>query len=177
MNYCSRCGSDRIVFEEPKGDVHKRYICKSCKMIHYSNPNIVTGCLPVWEDKVLLGMRAIGPREGFWNVPAGFMENGETVEEGALREVMEETGAKVEIKGLVSLYSIPHIDQVYIHYWGEMLSPDFNCGIESSDVRLFTEEEIPWDKIAFTSSTFTLKNYFADRKKGVFKTHRGYLEL
>jgi ADP-ribose pyrophosphatase YjhB (NUDIX family) len=177
MNYCSYCGSDKIAFKKPKGDVHERFICSSCKVIHYSNPNIVTGCLPIWEDKVLLAMRAIGPRKGYWNVPAGFMENGETVEEGALREVWEETETKVEIEGLVTLYSIPHINQVYMHFYGKMLTPDFACGIESSEVQLFKEEEIPWDKIAFTSSTFTLQHYFADRKKGIHELHRGYLDL
>ncbi len=177
MNYCSQCGSNKIKLRKPKGDIHLRYVCNHCKMIHYSNPNIVTGCLPVLGDKVLLATRKIGPKKDYWNVPAGFMENGETVEEGALREVWEETLAKVDIKDMLTLYSIPHIDQVYIHFWGEMKTPEFGCGIESGEVRLFTEEEIPWDKIAFESSVFTLKSFFSDRKKGQFTTHRACLEL
>ncbi len=177
MNFCSHCGSSDIRFRKPKGDVHDRFICGNCQTIHYSNPKIVTGCLPVWEDKVLLAMRAIPPMKGYWNVPAGYMENGETVEEGAKREVWEEAEAKVDIKGVVSLYSIPHINQVYIHFWGQLLDLNYKSGIESMDVQLFKESEIPWDKIAFTSSTFTLKHFFEDRRKGRHEIHTGFLDL
>ncbi len=177
MKFCSHCGSADIRLKIPKGDNRERYICSHCNTIHYSNPKVVVGCLPVWEDKVLLGKRSIGPRKGLWNVPAGFMENGETVEEGAKREVFEETNAKVEISGLLTLYSIPRINQVYMHFFGNLENLDFSAGMETSDVQLFSEAEIPWDSIAFSSSEFTLKHYFADRKKGSFTTHSGALLL
>lgn len=149
-----------------------RYVCNSCNTIHYQNPNIVTGCLPIWEDRVLLCRRAIGPREGYWNVPGGYLENGETVEEGAIREVWEEAEVKVKIIELHTLYSIPQINQIYMHFLGEMSSPDFGAGVESLESELFLEKDIPWDEIAFTSSVFSLKSFFEDRKKGIRQLHR-----
>ena len=118
MKYCSNCGHP-VVFQAIPGDTHMRFFCSSCETIHYQNPNIVTGCLPLWEDQVLLCRRAIEPRKGFWNVPGGYMENGETVEEGAAREVMEEACTKVNITSLHMVYNIPHINQVYMHFLGD----------------------------------------------------------
>lgn len=166
MNYCSHCGSDLLVFDIPAGDNRQRYICKNCDTIHYANPKVVAGCLPIWEDKVLLCRRAIEPRLGFWNIPAGYLENGETVEQGALREVWEEAEASVHILGVLTLFSIPHINQVYIHFLGQMQNLDYGIGIESLEVALFTEDEIPWSDIAFKSSEFALRRYFQDRKNG-----------
>jgi len=174
MNYCSNCGSDNLDFKVPSGDNRKRMICASCHAIHYANPKIVAGCLPIIGDRVLLARRAIEPRRGYWNVPSGYLENGETVEEGALREVKEEVLAEVTLVGMHALYSIPHINQVYIHFLATLQNAEsFGCGPESSEVRLFREEEIPWDEIAFTSSVFTLRNYFSDRQKGTHQLHRG----
>ena len=150
-----------------------RFVCESCNTIHYQNPKIVAGCLPIWEDQVLLCRRAIGPREGFWNVPGGYLENGETVEEGAAREVLEEACTNVDITGLHMVYSIPHINQVYMHFLGDLNQLDFAPGIESLEVRLFREEEIPWGDIAFISSSFTLKRFFQDRKEGIRQLHMG----
>jgi len=144
-------------------------------MIHYQNPNIVTGCLPIWEDKVLLCRRAIEPRKGFWNVPGGYLENGETVEEGAMREVWEEALARVEITSLHLIYDIPQINQVYMHFLGNLIDGKFGIGEESTEVKLFDEAEIPWDDIAFSSSKQTLKLYFESRRTGNFKTHRDKL--
>lgn len=176
MNYCSHCGSDALSFKVPAGDNRPRYVCGNCGRIHYSNPKIVAGCLPIWEDKVLLAKRSIEPRLGYWNVPSGYMENGETVEEGALREVREEAMAQVKITGMHTIYSIPHINQVYMHFLGELQGPDaFGVGEESLEVRLFAEAEIPWDEIAFTSSVFSLRRYFADRKRGHHQLHLGQL--
>lgn len=172
MNYCSNCGSADLEFTVPNGDNRKRFICKNCGTIHYSNPKIVTGCLPIWEDKVLLCKRAIEPRKGFWNVPGGYMENGESVEEGAIREVWEEAGAKVKIIGMHTLFSIPRINQVYIHFLGLLENLDYSVGEESLEVELFLEQTIPWDDIAFHSSTYTLKQYFEDRKNGIQQLHR-----
>jgi ADP-ribose pyrophosphatase YjhB (NUDIX family) len=140
-------------------------------MIHYQNPNVVAGCLPIWQDKVLLCRRAIEPRKGFWNVPGGYLENGETVEDGAMREVWEEAIAKVSILSLHLVYSIPQLNQVYMHFLAELSEPIFDVGEESLEVKLFSESEIPWDEIAFSSSTKTLEYYFEDRKKGKFTTH------
>jgi ADP-ribose pyrophosphatase YjhB (NUDIX family) len=177
MNYCSNCGSDQLEFVVPRGDNRPRFVCSNCSAIHYSNPKIVAGCLPVIGDRVLLARRAIHPRKGFWNIPSGYMENGETVEEGALREVREEVQAELRLIGMHSLYSIPHINQVYIHFLGELPAADaFGCGEESQEVQLFREEDIPWDEIAFSSSTFSLQHYFADRKSGEHRLHRGVLE-
>lgn len=177
MNFCSHCGSDDIRLVVPDGDNRVRHVCGYCGSIHYSNPKIVTGCLPVWEDKVLLAKRSIGPRQGFWNVPGGYMENGETVEEGARREVREEVLAEVEVTGLHAIFSIPHINQVYMHFIGKLPAPDaFGSGEESLEVRLFSEAEIPWQEIAFTSSVYTLENYFADRKQGMPQLHIGQME-
>ena len=176
MNFCSNCGSNSLKFAIPDGDNRSRYICDNCQTVHYSNPKIVTGCLPIWEDQVLLCRRAIGPREGFWNVPGGYMENGETVEEGAKREVWEEAEAKVEILGIHTIFSIPHINQVYIHFLGKLIKPEFGIGVESSEVKLFKETEIPWDTIAFTSSIFTLKNYYFDLKNGHRQAHLGTMQ-
>lgn len=176
MNYCSHCGSDQLEFRVPEGDNRPRYVCSNCGVIHYSNPRIVTGCLPVWEGRVLLARRAIEPRKGYWNVPSGYMENGETVEQGAAREVWEETLARVEGLRLHTVFSIPHINQVYIHFLAELNEPDFGVGEESLDVRLFAEEEIPWKEIAFTSSVFTLEHYFEDRRQGRQEVHMGVME-
>lgn len=176
MNFCSHCGSGRLEFRIPEGDNRPRYICADCGAIHYSNPKIVTGCLPVWENKVLLARRAINPRRGYWNVPSGYMENGETVEQGAAREVWEEALARVRRLTLHAVFSIPHINQVYIHFLAELDGPDFGIGEESLDVRLFAEEEIPWEEIAFTSSVFTLECFFSDRRKGRREVHMGVME-
>lgn len=176
MNYCSNCGSDKLNFKVPSGDNRKRMICAACHAIHYANPKIVAGCLPIYGDRVLLARRDIEPRLGFWNVPSGYLENGETVEEGALREVKEEVLAEVELIGMHALYSIPHINQVYIHFLAQLPGAEsYGCGPESSEVRLFHEKDIPWDEIAFSSSTFTLQRFFADRRKGIRQLHRGQL--
>jgi len=170
MKFCSNCAHP-VVSKIPEGDDKPRFVCDNCDTIHYQNPNIVTGCLPIWQDKVLLCKRAIPPRLGWWNVPGGYMENGESVEAGALREVWEEACIKVDIRGIHTIFSIPQINQVYMHFLADMPDLNFAAGVESLEVALFTEEEIPWDEIAFSSSTFTLQTYFADRKKGETNVH------
>ena len=177
MNFCSNCGSDKLKFEVPKGDNRPRWACEKCATIHYSNPKIVAGCLPIWGDKVLLCKRAIEPRKGYWNVPGGYLENGERVEEGARREVWEEAMAKVTNLQIHAIYSIPHINQVYMHFLGDLEPKEYGVGEESEEVQLFTKEEIPWDEIAFTSSMFTLKKYYSDLEKGIRKVHIGFLDI
>ena len=170
MKFCSNCGH-KISFGEILNDERPRFHCTNCQTIHYQNPNVIAGCLPIWQDKVLLCRRAIEPRKGFWNVPGGFLENGETVEEGAMREVWEEAMAKVTIRSLHLIYSIAEFNQVYMHFLAELPEPVFDIGIESSEVKLFSESEIPWNEIAFSSSFKTLQYYFEDRKKGKFILH------
>ena len=172
MNYCSHCGNP-VVLRIPEGDTLPRYVCDSCQTIHYQNPKIVVGCIPEWEDKVLLCRRAIEPRYGFWTLPAGFMENAETTAQGAIRETLEEANARVEIGNLYTLFNLPHISQVYMMFRGSLLDLEFKPGIESLEVALFSEQDIPWDELAFTTIRDTLKHYFADRQSGRYDFHFG----
>ena len=132
----------------------------------------MTGCLPVWEDKVLLCRRSIEPCYGLWNIPSGYLENGESVEAGAEREVWEEAAASVELDYLISLYNLEKINQIYLQFVGRLIDGKFGVGEESLEVRLFTQATIPWDEMAFTSSAFTLNRYFADRREGLKRLHR-----
>ena len=152
-------------------DVKQRYVCTVCNTVHYQNPKIVTGVLPIYEDKILLAKRSIEPRAGFWNVPAGYMENGEKVEEGAMRELWEEANAKVNNIRPILIYSIAAIHQVYMLFIGELEDLNFSPGAESLEVKLFSESEIPWEELAFTSSAVCIKRYFQNRKNNVEKVH------
>jgi ADP-ribose pyrophosphatase YjhB (NUDIX family) len=172
MNFCSECGST-VTLRVPEGDHLLRHVCPGCGTIHYQNPKMVVGCIPEWEDKVLLCRRAIEPKYGLWTLPAGFMENGETTLEGAARETWEEAGARIEIGGLYTLYNLPHINQVYLMFRARLLDLDFQPGIESLETRLFTEAEIPWDEIAFRTVRATLEQYFSDRRTDSFAFHFG----
>ncbi|MFT4686359.1 MAG: ADP-ribose pyrophosphatase YjhB (NUDIX family) [Neolewinella sp.] len=173
MNFCSNCGSKIIGLIIPEGDNRERFVCNNCTTIHYQNPNIVAGCLPVWEDRVLLCRRAIEPRHGLWNIPSGYLENGESVEDGALREVWEEAAAKVKIDYLITLYNLPKINQIYLQFVGELVDGEFGVGEESLECALFTEKSIPWEEMAFTSSTFTLRRHFENLRAGRKLLHRG----
>ena len=175
MKYCSHCGAP-VSHRIPDGDNRHRYICDACGTIHYQNPRMVVGCLPVWEDRVLLCRRAIEPKYGQWTLPAGFMENGETTAEGAIRETLEEAGARVELQGLYTLINIPDIDQVYLLFRARLLDLDFSAGQESLEVALFGEAEIPWDDMAFRTVRTTLEHYFEDRRAGEFPLHYGDLD-
>jgi len=165
MKFCSHCGNS-VVLRIPAGDDRERHVCDHCDTIHYQNPRIITGCLPIHEDKVLLCKRAIEPRHGFWTLPAGFMENGETTEQGALRESWEEARANIAIEGLYTLFNLPQINQVYFFYRGQLTDTNFGPGTESLEVELFSEENIPWDELAFPVVKRTLKHYFTDRITG-----------
>jgi len=167
MNYCSNCAGT-LTFAIPEGDHLPRHICNNCGTIHYSNPNVITGCLPIYEDKVLLCKRAIEPRKGYWTLPAGFMENNESTAEGALRETREEANAEVKISHLYTLTSIVHVNQVQMLYLAYMDKPEFSPTHESLEVALFSEEEIPWSELAFSTIEKALRYYFADRVKGRF---------
>jgi ADP-ribose pyrophosphatase YjhB (NUDIX family) len=175
MKFCSQCGAE-VEINIPKGDNRPRHVCISCGVIHYQNPKIVVGCIPVWEDKVLLCRRAIEPRYGLWTVPAGFMENGETSQQGAARETQEEACAEVEVESLYTLFNLPHINQVYLLFRSRLLNLDFTAGEESLEVGLFEEAEIPWDEIAFPVVKETLRLYFSDRESGRFPLRGGTIE-
>ncbi len=176
MNYCSACGSARLELRVPEGDHLARYVCTDCGTIHYRNPKIVVGCLPEWEGRVLLCRRAIEPRHGLWTLPAGFLENGETLAAGAMRETLEEADARVDLLDLYTVINLPQIGQIYMMFRSRMLDLDFGPGPESLEVRLFGEDEIPWERIAFRTIGRTLRNYFVDRREGAFPLRISTLE-
>ena len=157
MKFCSNCGSDALDYRIPEGDNRSRFICNSCDMVHYVNPNVIVGCLIVENGAIMLAKRGIEPQFGLWNLPCGFLENDETVEEGAIREVLEETGAKVEIEYLHSVYSVPKTNQIYLIFKAHMLDSYYHITPESTDIAFFPFEEIPWDLIAFSSNTFAIR--------------------
>ncbi len=175
MKYCSNCGTP-VELRVPKGETLRRYVCPACNIIHYHNPKMVVGCIPEWENKILLCRRAIDPRHGFWTLPAGFMENAETLVQAAARETMEEANARVEIGALYAIYNLPHINQVYILFRARLLDLNFKPGIESLDVKLFGEEEIPWDKIAFHVIRTPLERYFDECRQGQLHFHMDTIE-
>jgi len=172
MRYCSQCGS-AVQMRVPVGDNRPRYVCPSCGTVHYQNPKMVVGCLPEWRERLLLCRRAIEPRYGLWTLPAGFMEQGETLQEGAARETLEEAGAQVAIGDLYTLFNLPHIDQVYLLFRSRLLNLDFAPGTESLEVALFSEQDMPWMDIAFPVVRETLRLYFRDRSQGGFGLHSG----
>ena len=175
MKYCSNCGTP-VELRVPKGDTLPRYVCPACCIIHYHNPKMVVGCIPEWEDKILLCRRAIEPRHGFWTLPAGFMENAETLVQAAARETMEEANARVEMGALYAIYNLPHINQVYILFRAQLLDLNSKPGIESLDVKLFSEKEIPWDEIAFRVIRTPLERYFDECHQGQFHFHMDTIE-
>jgi ADP-ribose pyrophosphatase YjhB (NUDIX family) len=171
MKFCPECGAP-VELRLPPDDNRERHICTVCTTIHYQNPKMIVGSIPEWEDgRILLCRRAIEPRHGLWTLPAGFMENGETTPEAAARETMEEANAQVQIGDLYSMYNIPYINQVYLLFRARLLNLDFSPGVESLEVALFAESEIPWDTLAFRAVSLTLQQYFADRKAGGYKFH------
>lgn len=167
MKFCADCGGslDRAI---PDGDDRLRHVCRACGAIHYQNPKIIAGCIPVWGDRVLLCKRAIEPRLGFWTLPAGFMELGETLPEAARREAREEALVEVELEPLYTLFSLPHISQVYAFFRARMIEERFAAGEESLEVRLFHEHEIPWDQISFETVYRALRLFFEDQRAGEF---------
>lgn len=174
MKYCCECGA-KVVEKIPEMDDRLRYVCEQCDTIHYQNPKVVVGTVPIWQDKILLCRRAIEPQYGLWTLPAGFMENGESTLEGARRETYEESGANFRASeaSLYRLFDIPYINQVYLFYLAELDTPDFSAGIESLEVQFFTEDEIPWSELAFPVIHDTLKEYFEDRRNGNFIVRSG----
>lgn len=146
----------------------KRYCCKDCGTIFYTNPNVVVGALCIRNDKILMAKRNINPRIGLWTLPAGFMENAETLQDGALRETFEETCSEAEIIKPYSMFSLPHINQVHMFFLATLLDDNFGPTIESSEVKLFDVKDILWDEIAFPTVEKTLKYYIEDLDTGNF---------
>jgi len=165
MNFCSHCGSNRMTHTVPDNDNRKRWVCEDCGRIFYENPNVIVGTLPIWEQKVLLCRRAIQPRLGFWTLPAGFLEHGETVADGAVRETMEESGAEIRIRCLHTIYNVSQMGQIYMIYLADIVAvtgdatSDFPFGPETSEVMLAAPDEIPWEEIAFSSVKYTLEKW------------------
>ena len=168
MKFCSDCGS-KVDHKIPQGDNLPRHICSECETIHYQNPKIVAGAVLEFEGRILMCKRAIEPRYGYWTVPAGFMENKETVRQAAARETYEEALAVASKLDLYGVYNLPHVNQVYIMFQGTLDKPEFGPGSESLEVELVEEKDIPWDDLAFKVVTMTLKKYFKDRKVGDFQ--------
>ena len=170
MKYCSHCGAP-VTQKVPLGDNLPRHVCNQCELIHYHNPKIVAGCIPEWEDQILLCRRGIEPRRGLWTFPAGFMEIGESTEQAAARETKEEALADVAITSLYAVLSLPHIGQVYLVFRGRMLTPAYEPGSESLEVRLFPLSAIPWEEMAFPVVSKALRCYVDDVTRGQFELH------
>ena len=143
----------------PPGDDRERLVCPDCGFIAYENPRVIVGAVCVWQDRFLMCRRAIPPRKGFWTIPAGYLEMGETTAEGAAREAWEEAQARIEIEGLIGVYEIPRISQVYVVHKARLLAPEFAAGPESDEVVLMAWDDIPWDSIAFPSIRWALERF------------------
>ncbi|NNF51126.1 MAG: NUDIX hydrolase [Gammaproteobacteria bacterium] len=170
MNYCSQCGQP-VSLLVPEGDTLPRHVCTGCGTIHYRNPLIVVGAIPVWEGKILLCRRSIEPRKGYWTLPAGFMENDESMQEGAARETREEALADIEVGELFATVNVIHVNQVHIMFLARMLSPEHGPGEESLESELLLPADIPWADLAFPSISFTLERYLQDLERGSFGLH------
>lgn len=170
IRFCRSCGA-AVAYLVPAGDNRERAVCAACGTVHYENPVNVVGTVPVWGDQVLLCKRAIEPRYGLWTLPAGFLELGETAAQGAVRETIEEAGAKIEVGALFSVLDVVRVGQVHLFYLATMTSPDLDPGSETLEARLFREDEIPWDAIAFRTVRETLRFFFADRRRDHFAVH------
>jgi len=163
MNYCSNCGSDKIVKEIPEDDHRLRYVCKSCDNIYYENPRIVVGTIPIYKDKVLLAKRGIEPQKDKWNLPAGFLEVNETLKEGAIRETIEETGAEISDLTVHTVFQSDS-NHVYILFLANLKNDNFYTTAESTEINFFDFDKIPWDELAFTSNVFALKSLISKEK-------------
>ena len=170
MKFCCNCAAP-VVKRLPPGDNLPRWVCDQCGVIHYQNPLLVVGAIPEFEGRLLLCRRAIEPRYGYWTRPAGFMENDETAGQAALRETLEEAGARIELGEPFTLISVPYVNQVHLFYRARLLDLEFKPGEESLEVALYGEEQIPWKEVAFRTVAATLRHWFADRKRGVFGFH------
>ncbi|MEE4186231.1 MAG: NUDIX hydrolase [Gammaproteobacteria bacterium] len=169
IRFCPDCGAD-VRSEIPAGDNRLRYCCNACATVHYENPKLVIGCVPVHNDKILLCKRAIAPRLGYWTLPAGFMELGESMEDAAARETREEACAEVRIERLLASVNVVLAGQVHVFFNARLEAPDFAAGSESLAVELVAPADIPWPELAFTSNRIALEQHLLQRAAG-----RGYV--
>jgi len=165
MRFCPSCGAP-VTLRTPPGDHLPRHVCDACGAVHYENPRLVVGCVPELEGRILLCKRAIEPRRGYWTLPAGFMENGETLQQAAARESAEEALARVEIGSLLAIVHVLHAHQVHVFFRARLARAEFGAGPESLEVALVDPVDIPWSDIAFASTEFTLRRYLDDRAAG-----------
>jgi len=172
IKHCRVCGTP-VNYRIPADDNRERAVCPACGEIHYENPINVVGTVPVWGDQVLLCRRNIEPRHGYWTLPAGFLELAESTSEGALRETVEEAGANVEMQGLFTVLNVVRAGQVHLFYRARMLDTTLAPGPETIEARLFTEEQVPWEDLAFRTVRQTLEHFFADRRSGHYGVHVG----
>lgn len=170
MKFCSSCGA-RVALRIPDGDHLERHVCPACGTIHYENPKLVVGCVPEHDGRILLCRRAIEPRRGYWTIPAGFMENEETLQQAAARECWEEALARVEIGSLCAIVHVLHAHQVHVMFRAMLAEPSYGVGVESLEVMLCAEAQIPWPEIAFPSVAFALRKYLEDRTAGTQGLH------
>ena len=170
IRHCKACGAP-AEYRVPADDNRERATCTGCGTVHYENPLNVVGTVPAWDDQVLLCRRNIEPRHGYWTLPAGFMELGETAAEGALRETVEEAGAHVEMGPLFTFLNVVRVGQVHLYFRARLLDTEFAPGPETIEAQLFREDEIPWDELAFRTVRETLMRYFDDRRRGQFELH------
>ena len=161
--FCSQCGQQSIVLSVPRNQTISRKVCSHCKTVHYENPKVVVGAVTTFEDKFLLCKRAIEPQLGLWTYPAGFLENGESLEEGARREAYEEAFVEIDISHLIGTYSLTRINQIHIIYAATMTSPEFKKSLESSEVLLFEQNKIPWEELAFPVIRWALKAFLTNQ--------------
>ncbi len=169
-HFCSQCGFS-INRRVPEGDNRERDICDNCGAIHYQNPRMVVGTIPVLEDRILLCKRAIAPRYNTWTLPAGFMELGESTAEGAIRETLEETGIQINLKNLFTVIDVPEVEQLHLFYLADALDEELNLGSECLEARYYKESEIPWDELSFHTVIKTIWRFFEDRRIGMFGIH------
>jgi ADP-ribose pyrophosphatase YjhB (NUDIX family) len=174
MKFCPDCGA-RVVIKIPPGEDRERFVCEACATVHYQNPKIIAGSVPLWQGKILLCRRAIEPRYGLWTLPAGFMELGESLDEAARRETWEEARAEVNLLGLYTVFSLPHVNQVHIFFRAELSAPSFAPGPESLETRLFEATDIPWQELAFSTVHRTLAYLLEDQKRQRFEVRVEHL--
>ena len=167
MKFCSQCGAS-VTYRIAPGEDRERHVCDACDTVHYINPKVIVGCLPTVGEKILMCKRAIEPRYGKWTLPAGFMENGETSADGAARETLEEAAAIATNMTLYRIFDVPHISQVYLFYRCGIENDEFGIGPESLESALFSEEEIPWDELAFPTVRELLREFLQDRQGGEY---------
>jgi ADP-ribose pyrophosphatase YjhB (NUDIX family) len=175
MKFCPACAhplEQRI----PAGDTRVRSVCPACGAVHYENPRVVVGCVPEWQGRILLCRRAIAPRRGYWTTPAGFLEIGETLQQAAARESLEEAQIRVQIGSLLSVTHVLHAAQVHVSFRARMLDEGFGAGVETLEVGLYEEATIPWDQIAFPSISFALRCYLEDRRAAREQVHFSTVE-